>query len=164
MSATLDQARARVPWSRASLLVVGTACLLEIVVHLALVHRYGYHGDELYFLDCGRHLAFGYVDHAPLVPWLARLSEVLGGGLFALRFPAILAGAATLLVSGLLVREWGGGWRAQLLALGALLVAPAQLRIHAMLNIPVFEVLLCTAAAYLVTRAISRHEIGRAHV
>lgn len=153
-----EQARERVPWSRASLLVVGTACLVEVVVHLALVNEYGYHGDELYFLDCGRHLAFGYVDHAPLVPWLARLSEALGGGLFALRLPAILAGAGTLLLSALLVREWGGEWRAQMLALGALLMAPAQLRIRAMLNIPVFEVLFCTATAYLVVRAISRCE------
>ncbi len=153
-----DEARKRVPWSRASLIVVGTACLVEFVVHLVLVKEYGYHGDELYFLDCGRRLAFGYVDHAPLVPWLARLSEAMGGGLVALRLPAILAGAGTLLLSALLVREWGGGWRAQLLALGSLLVAPAQLRIRAMLNIPVFEVLWCTATAYLVVRALSRRE------
>jgi hypothetical protein len=153
-----EQARARVPWSRTSLLVVGTACLVELVVHLALVNEYGYHGDELYFLDCGRHLAFGYVDHAPLVPWLARLSEALGGGLFFLRLPAILAGTCTLLLLALLVREWGGEWRAQMLALGALLLAPAQLRIRAMLNIPVFEVLFCTATAYLVVRAFSRGE------
>jgi hypothetical protein len=158
MTATPEQARARAPWSRSSLLVVAAACFLELVVHTVLVNQYGYHGDELYFLDCGRHLAFGYVDHAPLVPWLVRLSETVGGGLFALRFPAILAGAATLFVSGLLVREWGGGWRAQVLALGVLLVGPAQLRIRAMLNIPVFEVLFCTAAAYWVTRAIARRE------
>jgi hypothetical protein len=158
VSVTHEQAHARVRWSRASLLVVGTVCLVEVVVQLALVNRYGYHGDELYFLDCGRHLAFGYVDHAPLVPWLARISEAQGGGLLALRVPAILAGAATLLVCGLLVREWGGGWHAQMLALGALLVAPAQLRIRAMLNIPVFEVLFCTVTAYLVTRALARRE------
>jgi hypothetical protein len=138
--------------------VVGAACLLELVVQLALVDRYGYHGDELYFLDCGRHLAFGYVDHAPLVPFLARLGEALGGGLLAVRLPAILAGAGTLFSSALLVHEWGGGWRAQLLTLLALLVAPAQLRIRAMLNIPVFEVLFCSATAYLVARAISRRE------
>jgi hypothetical protein len=138
--------------------VVVAACFIEVLVHLTLVNEYGYHGDELYFLDCGRHLAFGYVDHAPLVPWLARLSEALGGGLVALRLPAILAGAGTLLLSALLVHEWGGQWRAQVLTLVALLVAPAQLRIRAMLNIPVLEVLFCTATAYLVARAISRRE------
>src|SRR5262245_27676845 len=39
---------------------------LALALHLGLAHRYGYNGDELYFLACGRRLAFGYVDHAPL--------------------------------------------------------------------------------------------------
>lgn len=114
----------RQAWSRGSLAVVVTACFVELAVHVTLVSEYGYHGDELYFLDCGRHLAFGYVDHAPLVPWLARLSEALGGGLFPLRLPAILAGAGTLFLSALLVHEWGGQWRAQMITLVAMLVAP----------------------------------------
>ena len=46
--------------------------MVKAFVHLAVVGRYGYHGDELYFLECGRHLAFGYVDHPPLVPWALR--------------------------------------------------------------------------------------------
>jgi hypothetical protein len=109
VSASHAPARASGNLQRASLMVLAGACLIELVVQLALVHRYGYHGDELYFLDCGRHLAFGYVDHAPLVPWLARLSEGLGGGLLLLRLPAILAGAGTLVLVALLVHEWGGG-------------------------------------------------------
>jgi hypothetical protein len=60
--------------------------------------------------------------------------------------------------TALIVREWGGGSRAQLLALLCLLVAPAQLRIGAMLNIPVLEVFFCTATAYLVSRAVLRGE------
>jgi 4-amino-4-deoxy-L-arabinose transferase-like glycosyltransferase len=127
-------------------------------VHLALVKRYGYHGDELYFIECGRHLAAGYVDHPPLIPWLARLTEELGGGIVLLRLPAIAAGTGMLWFAALLVREWGGGWRAQLLALSCLLVAPAHLRTAAMLDIPVVEVFLCSAAAYLVARALSRGE------
>jgi hypothetical protein len=60
---------------------VASLCAVKTLVHLALVNRYGYHGDELYFIECGRHLAFGYVDHPPLIPLLARLSDFLGGGL-----------------------------------------------------------------------------------
>jgi hypothetical protein len=133
-------------------------CALKALVHLALINRYGYHGDELYFIECGRHLSFGYVDQPPLVPWLARLGDVFGAGFLALRLPALFAGTGTLALTGLLVREWGGGYRAQLLALLCLLIAPAQLRMGAQLGIPVIEVFLCTLTAYLVSRALARQE------
>ena len=60
--------------------------------------------------------------------------------------------------TALLVREWGGGPRAQLLALLCLLVASAHLRMAAMLDIPVIELLLCSMAAWLVARALCRGE------
>ncbi len=145
-------------WDRASLVVVMSLCVAKAAAHLFVIRQYGYHGDELYFIECGRHLAFGYVDHPPLIPWIARLAEALGGGLLALRLPAIAAGVATLWFTALLVREWGGGARAQLVALLSLLVAPAHLRLGAMLNIPAIEIMLCTATAYLVARALCRNE------
>ncbi|MGE3675211.1 MAG: hypothetical protein AB7K71_36420, partial [Polyangiaceae bacterium] len=124
---------------RVSAWVVGAACVLKALVHLLLLRRYGYHTDELYFIECGRHLAWGYVDHPPLIPWIAAAIDRLGGGLFALRLPAVLAGTASLWLSGLLVKLWGGGWRAQLVTMLALLLAPAPLRMSSMLDIPVFE-------------------------
>lgn len=72
-------------WDRAALTVVVGLCALKAVVHLLVAARFGYHGDELYFLECGRHLAFGYVDHPPLIPWIARAVEALGGGLVVAR-------------------------------------------------------------------------------
>ncbi len=153
---TANAASAR--WDRASLAVVVGLCVVKALVHLIVVTRYGYHGDELYFIECGRHLAFGYVDHAPLIPWIARLADELGGGLLTLRLPAIAAGTGTMVFAALLVRDWGGGWRAQLVALLCLLMAPAHLRLAAMLDIPVIEVFLCTATAYLVARSLSHGE------
>ena len=145
-------------WDRASLAILIGLCGTKTLVHLLVVSRYGYHSDELYFLECGRHLAFGYVDHPPLIPWIARIADALGGSLFVLRLPAIAAGTGTMALTALLVREWGGRWRAQLLALLCLLIAPAQLRTAAMLDIPVVEGFFCTLTAYLVARALSRAE------
>src|SRR6059058_5805754 len=83
-----------------------------LLVHLLTNGRYGYFRDELYYIACGGHLAFGYVDQAPLSILLLRLSEILlGNSLFAIRFLPALAGAATVATTGLIARELGGrGW------------------------------------------------------
>ena len=48
-------------------------------VHLAVATRYGWFPDEFYFVICGRHPAWGYVDQPPLVPLLTRVAEALPG-------------------------------------------------------------------------------------
>jgi 4-amino-4-deoxy-L-arabinose transferase-like glycosyltransferase len=142
----------------ASVRVVAALVALKVLVHLAVITRYGFHGDELYFIECGRHLAFGYVDHPPLIPWIARLTEELGGGIVLLRLPAIAAAAGTMVIVALLVSEWGGSYRAQIVALLSLIVGPAHLRAGAMLDIPVIEIFFCTLTAYFVVRALARTE------
>lgn len=46
---------------------------------MAFSARYGFHRDELYFLDCARHLSLSYVDQPVFVPLVARLSLELFG-------------------------------------------------------------------------------------
>lgn len=129
--------------------------LLKLGLHLVLATQYGRHRDEYYFIDCGRHLAFGYVDHAPLVPWLARLSRTLfGDSLVMLRLPSILAGAAVMWLTILLARRFGASVYGQALGGIALLLAPAYLRMHGMLDIVAFEPLFWTVAALLVADII----------
>ena len=62
------------PLSRSDAAFLGVFALLKLFIHLPFLGRWGFHHDELYFLACGRHLAFGYVDHAPMIPWIARLA------------------------------------------------------------------------------------------
>ena len=47
---------------------------IAALLHLATAWRYGYFRDELYFIACSKHLAWGYVDQPPMVAvaaWLA---------------------------------------------------------------------------------------------
>src|SRR5438876_4498278 len=79
--------------------------VVALVVHLLTIGRYGYFRDELYYIACGQHLAFGYVDHPPLSILLLRLSQILlGDSLFAIRLLPALFGAATVALSGLIAR------------------------------------------------------------
>jgi hypothetical protein len=94
--------------------VAASIFVAKLAVHVPWLEQYGVHRDELYFIDCGAHLDFGYVDHAPLVPWLAWLAGALfGHDLFAIRIFSVLAGAsaAALTASTALhqrLRERGG--------------------------------------------------------
>src|SRR5664279_3342280 len=86
-------------------------------LEIAVSGRYGYHRDELYFVQAGAHLAWGYPDQPPLAPAVAPLVGVLApDSLVALRILPALAAAAVVLLTGLLAREFGGGRACQLLA------------------------------------------------
>src|SRR5476649_36501 len=84
---------------------------------LAVSGAYGFHGDEMYYIVAGQHLAFGYVDQPPLTPLLSAGSVALLGVLpTALRvLPAVEMGLIVVLIA-LIARDLGGSPRAQLLA------------------------------------------------
>jgi len=68
--------------------------------------RYGYFRDELYFLACSDHLAWAYVDFAPLVALVTHISRfVLGDSLHALRLFPALAQGRQILITALITRE-----------------------------------------------------------
>jgi 4-amino-4-deoxy-L-arabinose transferase-like glycosyltransferase len=92
-----------------SVLVVAGAQFAEL---MALAGRYGYHGDEMYFVVAGSHPAFGYPDQPPLVPLIVALVHHLAPSLYLLRLPSALAAAATVVVAAATAREAGGGTRA----------------------------------------------------
>ena len=76
--------------------------MTALLVHLLTNGRHGYFRDELYYIACGRHLAFGYVDQPPLSILLLRLSQLLlGDSLFAIRLLPALAGAAIVALTGI---------------------------------------------------------------
>ena len=65
---------------------------------MAFSSRYGFDRDELYFLDCARHLSLSFVDQPILTPLVARLSlDLFGVSLAGLRlWPALAAFPGTL--------------------------------------------------------------------
>ena len=86
--------------------------------------NYGYFRDELYYIEAGRRLAFGYVDFPPLVALVARFLDVVAGdALWTIHLVPALATAQIVLLTGLMSRELGGGHFAQALAALASLVA-----------------------------------------
>ena len=123
------------------------------VLEMALAGRYGFHRDELYFLDCARHLQLAYVDQPILTPLLVRISlSLFGVSLYAIRFWSALSVAATVVVGALLTREFGGGRRAQVLAAVAVATMPVLLASgHTMGTTPI-DMLAWSALVLVVVR------------
>src|ERR1700744_4871118 len=101
---------------------------------------YGYFRDEFYYLACGHPLAWGYVDHGPIVALQARLGEILfGESVFAIRIFSALAGATTVTLPGLLAWALGGRRPAQFLAMLCVALAPGYLGADGYLSMNSFE-------------------------
>jgi hypothetical protein len=125
---------------------------------------YGIFRDEMYYLICGRHLAFGYVDQPPMVALQARLTDILFGydHMWSLRLISGIAGAVKVFLTGALVWAMGsaagsGSRRAAaVLAMLGVTVAGVYLGIDSYLSMnslePVFW-MLCALALIRITQA-----------
>jgi hypothetical protein len=133
----------------ATILTAATAAF-----HLAFANRYDVFRDELYFIVCGRHPAFGYADQPPLVPLLAAAFYGIGAQAWVLRLPAVFAAAALVWLTIAFARLLGGGNGAAWIAGLAAAIAPILIGLTATLNTTTFEPLLWTLVAYLLTRCI----------
>jgi len=131
--------------------------LVKLALHFVFNSYYGYFRDELYFIACSEHLAFGYPDHAPLIAFTTKLSRtIFGDSLFAIRLFSALAGAAKILLTGLLVKELGGKRFAVFLACLCVLCVPVYFAIDNLLSMNSFEPLFWMACVYFAVLAIKR--------
>jgi hypothetical protein len=149
---------------RAALRLATIFALVKLLLTFALTlytqHLgYGYFRDEFYYIACGRHLAWGFVDHGPIVALQARLGELLfGDSVFGIRIFAALAGAATLFLTGMLAWIMGGRRSAQSLAMLAILICPQYIGVDGFLSMNAFEPvfwMLCALALFLILRGYS---------
>ena len=130
--------------------------IVAFALHVGFSGRFGYFRDELYYAACGQHLAWGYVDHAPLAPLLARVSRAfLGDSLLALRFLPALAAAAKVILSGWMARELSGGKYAHFLAAFCVLLAPIYLTFDSFFSMNAFEPVFWMTCAAIVLRILN---------
>ncbi|MHB1673391.1 MAG: ArnT family glycosyltransferase [Acidobacteriaceae bacterium] len=134
---------------------------IEFAGNLVAQHfGYGIFRDEMYYIVCGRRLAWGYVDQAPMVALQARVAETLFGfhHLAFLRLFSALAGAAKIFLTGILAWLLGGRRMAQAMAMIAVLIAPVYLGIDSFLSMNSFEPVFwmgCMVAILLMVRGAS---------
>ncbi|MGD0831713.1 MAG: glycosyltransferase family 39 protein [Terracidiphilus sp.] len=144
--------------SRTALVIAGIFAALTFLIHFISSlwgsHLgYGFFRDELYFLVCGHHLAWGYVDQPPLVALQARLAETLFGlSPTGIRILSFLAAGVTVGLTGLLAWQLGGRKSAQALAMTAALACPVFLGTSNYLSMNSFEPCFWMGALLMVLR------------
>ena len=84
-------------WAVSSAYVLAGIAAAAVLLHLAGIRHYGFFRDELYYMACGEHLAWGYVDQPPLIALFAWISHhLLGNTIVSLRM--IVQSTATRLL------------------------------------------------------------------
>jgi 4-amino-4-deoxy-L-arabinose transferase-like glycosyltransferase len=160
IEATASDIEAGTRWRATSTLASITGLLLglaaaKIILQVGGIRSYGFFRDELYYMACGEHLAWGYVDQPPLialVAWIAR--HVFGHSIVGLRIFPVLAGAAVVFLTGIFARELGGGRLAQSVAAVSILFAPAFLAFDSFFSMNAFEPLFWLLCAWIVVRIV----------
>jgi len=144
---------------RADVAVLSSFAALLLILHFFMGNGYGFHRDELQFLDDARHLQWGFVAYPPMTSFFGRLAIALFGiSPQVLRLPAALINAVSLVLAGLMARELGGGRPAQIIAL--LLGFPLALSFSSVLQYNTFD-LLAWSILILSTASVLRTEDER---
>jgi hypothetical protein len=133
--------------------------LADFVAHMLVSNNYGYFRDELYYIEAGRNLSFGYVDFPPLIALIAKVLDMLAGdALWTIHAVPALATALIVFLAGLMARELGGGRFAQGLAALASLVAITFLATGSLFSMDALDELWWVLASYVLILVLKRDD------
>ncbi len=139
--------------------IVLAIALAKFLFHCYFNNRYGYFRDEFDYMACGDHLAWGYVDQPPLVPFLIHICRaVLGDSLRSVRFIPALASSLLVVQTAVIAREFGGRRFALLLSAVTIVIAPQYLSNGSLLGTNCLEPNLWMGCAYFAILAIKRND------
>ena len=131
--------------------------IVQLLLHVVTNGNYGVFRDELYYLDCARHPAWGYVDQPPLSIWLlAAVRGLFGESVHALRLLSELAGAAVVVLAALIARGLDGGRLAQATAALAAAGAPGALVLSGFYSMNAFDLVFWALLTLILVEIVKR--------
>ncbi len=139
--------------------VVLILAFVKLLIHFIFNTNYGFHRDEFLYLALGEHLGWGYMEVPPLIAVFGKLALILGGDLFIVRLFPTLIGFITVLLIGLMVKEFGGKKWAQTIACLAFILSPAFLRTNTLFQPVSFNQLCWFLSAVLIVKLIKTQNL-----
>ena len=150
------------PSLRSDAILLSALATIVLAVHFATGNGYGFHRDELQFLDDARHLQWGFVAYPPLTAFCGRIAIALFGiSPQVFRLPSAVVNAISLVLVGLIAREVGGrspeqtaSRPAQIVTLFAML--PLALVFSSVLQYNTFDLLAWCIVIFFTARVLRR--------
>lgn len=137
------------------LISLGLVCFLFHVM-VNLNGAYGFFRDELYYLACSDHLAWGYVDQPPFSLYLLKLSRLIfGDSLTAVRLFPAMAHSGTVVLAGLMSREMGGKGYAIFLSAFVVMLTPILIAMNGFFSMNSIDIFIWSLAIFLILRIIN---------
>jgi hypothetical protein len=103
-------------------LIILVVLLIKTALHLFADSNSGLDGDEIYHVNTGKHLAWGYMEFPPMIGFLAWIQNSFkSDSVFAHHFFVHIAASLIIIFCGLTVIRLGGKWKAVLLCLVCIL-------------------------------------------
>src|SRR5271163_1848149 len=146
-------------WLANGMLIVIAIALGKFLFHCYFNNQRDYFRDEFDYMACGNHLAWGYVDQPPLIPFLIHVCRtIFGDSLRSVRLIPALASSLLVVQTAVLAREFGGRRFALLLSAIATVIAPQYLSNGSLLVTNCLEPNLWMGCAYFAILAIKRDD------
>jgi len=112
--------------------------------------------DEYYYIDCAKHIAFGYVDHPSLsIAVLTIWKFIFGDSQFSIRIIPALLGALTIILGGFIASEMGGSKKAQIFTAISVLCSPAYLGLASIYSMNSFDLVFWALMFYGIIKIIN---------
>lgn len=134
-------------------LVIIISLLFNFLLHLLGDMHAGFHGDELLHIEAGKHLAAGYPDFPPMIALLASFQNIFHShSVFINHLTLYLASALILVLTGMITLELGGRWRAVMVTLVLIILAPGFGASHSLFLPDIFDQLAWISFLYFIVR------------
>jgi 4-amino-4-deoxy-L-arabinose transferase-like glycosyltransferase len=132
--------------------------IVKLCIHFLTGSIYELHRDEMLYFAQGGHLSFGYISNSPFVGFLSFIvQQIFGYSQFGIKLFPALAGAASLVVIALFVKELGGKNLTLIIAGVAFMVSGAFLRSNALFQPVSFDEFFWLLSSYLVLKMANRN-------
>lgn len=140
-------------------LVIATVIVFNLILHLIADLNAGFHGDELLYIESGRHLAAGYMDFSPMIAYMAFFQNIFhSSSIFINHIFLHVATALILLICGLITIELGGKWLAVLITLLCITFSPGFGASHSLFLPDVFDQLAWISCLYFILKFMKKYD------